>query len=69
MPADLLFAEFETHQELLLPHTAAHLRRANLVGCGSGVASVIHTARLGLSPTLSDVRDISHPSARSCRSE
>lgn len=65
MPADLLFAEFETHQELLLPHTAPHLRPTNLdVGCGSGVASVIHTARLGLSPTLSDVRDIRHPSAR-----
>src|SRR4051812_168774 len=65
MPADLLFAEFERHQELLLPHTAAHLGLRNLdVGCGSGVASVIHAARLGLSPTLSDVIDIRHPSAR-----
>src|SRR3954464_7660642 len=66
MPAeDLLFAELERHQELLLPHTAAHLGLRNLdVGCGSGVASVIHTARLGLSPTLSDVIDIRHPLAR-----
>src|SRR5438477_10715922 len=65
MPADPLFAEFESHQELLLPHTAAHLGLRNLdVGCGSGVASVIHAARLGLSPTLSDVIDIRHPSAR-----
>src|SRR3954453_12921013 len=65
MPAeDLLFAELERHQELLLPHTAAHLGLRNLdVGCGSGVASVIHTSRLGLSPTLSDVIDIRHPSA------
>jgi ubiquinone/menaquinone biosynthesis C-methylase UbiE len=65
MPADPLFAEFESHQELLLPHTAVHLGLRNLdVGCGSGVASVIHTARLGLSPTLSDVIDIRHPLAR-----
>ena len=66
MPAeDLLFAELERHQELLLPHTAAHLGLRNLdVGCGSGVASVIHTARLGLAPTLSDVVDIRHPLAR-----
>src|SRR5436305_14581344 len=65
MPADPLFAEFESHQELLLRHTAAHLGLRNLdVGCGSGVASVIHTSRLGLSPTLSDVIDIRHPSAR-----
>src|SRR5436190_9170784 len=69
MPAeDLLFAELERHQELLLPHTAAHLGLGNLdVGCGSGVASVIHTSRLGLSPTLSDVIDIRHPSARALR--
>src|SRR5436190_13121317 len=65
MPADPLFAQFESHQELLLPHTAAHLGLRNIdVGCGSGVASVIHTARLGLSPTLSDVIDIRHPLAR-----
>jgi len=66
MPAeDLLFAELERHQELLLPHTAAHLGLRNLdVGCGSGVASVIHAARLGLSPTLSDMIDIRHPLAR-----
>lgn len=65
MAADPLFAEFESHQDLLLPHTAPHLRLRNLdVGCGSGAASVIHTARLGVAPTLCDVRDIRHPSAR-----
>src|SRR5438552_17817740 len=65
MPTDPLFAEFESHQELLLPHTAAYLGLRNLdVGCGSGAASVIHTARLGLSPTVSDGIDIRHPLAR-----
>ena len=65
MPADPLLAEFESHQQLLLPHTAAHLGPRNLdVGCGSGVASVVHAARLGLSPTLSDVIDIRHAQAR-----
>ena len=65
MAADPLFAEFKSHQDLLLPHTMPHLRLRNLdVGCGSGIPSVIHAARLGLAPTLSDVRDIRHPTAR-----
>jgi len=52
-------------RQLLLPHTAAYLGPRNLdVGCGSAVASVIHAAQLGLSPTLSDVIDIRHAQAR-----
>jgi ubiquinone/menaquinone biosynthesis C-methylase UbiE len=65
MPADLLLAELESHQQLLLPHTAMHVGPRNLdVGCGSGVASLVHAARLGLSPTLADVIDIRHAQAR-----
>ena len=65
MTKDLILAELERHQDLLLPHTAAHLSESNLdVGCGSGVASLVHAARLGLSPTLCDVVDIRHAQAR-----
>src|SRR6476469_6661226 len=64
MTKDLILAELERHQDLLLPHTAAHLSESNLdVGCGSGVASLVHAARFGLSPILCDVVDIRHAQA------
>jgi SAM-dependent methyltransferase len=65
MRGDPLLTEFEKHQNLLMPHTAPHLGARNLdVGCGSGAASLIHAARLDISPTLCDVIDIRHPQAR-----
>jgi ubiquinone/menaquinone biosynthesis C-methylase UbiE len=65
MRPDPLLAEFESHQYLLLPHTARHLGARNLdVGCGSGAASLVHAAQLGISPTLCDVVDIRHSQAR-----
>jgi SAM-dependent methyltransferase len=65
MDADPLATAFAAHQDLLLPHTARHIGRTNLdVGCGSGMASVIHAERLGSRPSLCDVIDIRHPRAR-----
>jgi SAM-dependent methyltransferase len=58
-------ATFYEHQDLLLPHTGALIGPTNLdIGCGSGIASVIHAERLGTQPSLCDVIDIRHPRAR-----
>jgi ubiquinone/menaquinone biosynthesis C-methylase UbiE len=65
-PAGQSVAEFYKHQELLLPYTSPHLGATNLdVGCGTGLTSIIHEQKLGISPTLSDVVDSRHPIVQS----
>ena len=42
------------------------LGKSNLdIGCGTGLTSVIHQEKLGISPTLCDVVDIRHALAQS----
>jgi SAM-dependent methyltransferase len=65
-PTDPSVQEFYKHQELLLPYTSHHLGKSNLdIGCGTGLTSVIHQEKLGISPTLCDVVDIRHALAQS----
>ena len=65
-PADPSVQEFYKHQELLLPYMSHQLGKSNLdIGCGTGLTSVIHQEKLGISPTLCDVVDIRHALAQS----
>ena len=53
-------------QETLLPFTRRHIGKQNLdIGCGLGIASVIHRERLGVSPVLCDVVDVRNELAQS----
>jgi ubiquinone/menaquinone biosynthesis C-methylase UbiE len=64
-PADQSVQEFYKHQELLLPYTSRYLGKTNLdIGRGTGLTSVIHQKKLGISPTVCDVVDIRHAMAR-----
>ena len=58
--------EFSKHQELLLPYTSTWIGLTNLdIGCGTGLTSVIHQQKLGILPTICDIIDMRHVSARS----
>jgi ubiquinone/menaquinone biosynthesis C-methylase UbiE len=62
----LVTRAFYKHQELLLPYTSHCLGKSNLdIGCGTGLTSVIHQEKLGISPTLCDVVDIRNALAQS----
>src|SRR5947209_460252 len=64
-PTDQSVQEFYKHKELLLPHTSPYLGQANLdIGCGTGLSSVIHQNKLGISSTICDVVDIRHAFAK-----
>ena len=64
--ADQSVQEFYKHQELLLPYTSRYLGQTNLdIGCGTGLTSVIHQNKLGISSTICDVVEIRHAFAKS----
>src|SRR3989338_2985573 len=53
------------HQEMLLPYIRTYIGKRNLdIGCGTGIPSVTHQEKLGVSPTLCDSVDMRDELAR-----